>query len=153
MSTQSFVCPEVPSLPTARALKQTSFSFPKADLPSTSGIFDARSNVPGITKKDRPLTPKHFEEFEKRYGSDPYGQSKRKDTGEDGRFRRFHISEIKDRQYKLDITWLRDESLEDSDELPEPQDLASEAITELEAVVDDLREIVALVEKEEDVDI
>jgi type I restriction enzyme M protein len=61
------------------------------------------------------------------------------------------MSEIKDRQYKLDITWLRDESLEDSDELPEPQDLASEAITELEAVVDDLREIVALVEKEEGV--
>jgi type I restriction enzyme M protein len=46
---------------------------------------------------------------------------------------------------------LRDESLEDSDELPEPQDLASEAITELEAVVDDLKEIVALVEKEEGV--
>lgn len=27
-------------------------------------IFDARSNVEGITKKDRPLTAKHFEEFE-----------------------------------------------------------------------------------------
>jgi hypothetical protein len=36
--------------------------------------------------------------------------------------------------------------------LPEPQDLASEAIMELEAVVDDLREIVALVEKEEGVE-
>jgi hypothetical protein len=42
-----------------------------------------------------------------------------------------------------------DDSLEDADELPEPQDLASEAITELEAVVNDLREIIALVEKEE----
>ena len=51
--------------------------------------------------------------------------------------------------YKLDITWLKDDSLEDSDDLPEPQDLAGEAITELEAAVDDLREIVALVEKEE----
>ena len=115
-------------------------------------IFDGRSNVPGITKKDRPLSPTHFQEFEKCYGNDPYGHSKRKDTGEDGRFRRFHISQIKDRDYKLDITWLRDESLEDSDQLPEPQDLASEAITELEAVVDDLREIVALVEKEEGVE-
>ena len=55
--------------------------------------------------------------------------------------------------YKLDITWLKDESLEDSDELPEPQDLASAAITELEAVVDALREIVALVEKEEGVEV
>ena len=33
--------------------------------------------------------------------------------------------------------------------LPESQDLASEAITELEAMVDDLRDIVALGEKEE----
>ena len=53
------------------------------------------------------------------------------------------------RDYKLDITWLKDESLEDSDDLPEPQDLAAEAITELEAVVDDLREILTLIEKEE----
>ena len=69
--------------------------------------------------------------------------------GEEGRFRKFHISDIKERAYKLDLTWLRDESLDDSDELPEPQDLASEAITELEAVVDDLKEIVELIEKEE----
>ena len=47
------------------------------------------------------------------------------------------------------MTWLKDDSLEDSDDLLEPQDLAAEAITEPEAVVDDLREIVALVEKEE----
>ena len=114
-------------------------------------IFDARSNVPGITKKGRPLTAQHFAEFEKAYGKDPNGLSKRIDTGETGRLRRFHISDIKQRGYKLDITWLKDNSLEDSDELPEPQDLAAEAITELEAVVDDLREIVALVEKEEGV--
>jgi hypothetical protein len=42
-----------------------------------------------------------------------------------------------------------DDSLEDADELPEPQDLAADAITELEEVVEDLREIVALLEKEE----
>lgn len=115
-------------------------------------IFDARSNVPGITKKDRPLSPEHFKEFEKCYGTDPNGQGKRTDLGIEGRFRRFSIQEIKERGYKLDITWLKDESLEDSDELPEPQDLASEAITELEAVVDDLKEIVDLVDKEEGAD-
>jgi type I restriction enzyme M protein len=112
-------------------------------------IFDARSNVPGITKKDRPLTTQHFAEFEQCYGIDPNGLSKRNDLGETGRFRRFTRGQIEARDYKLDVTWLKDESLEDSDELPEPQDLAAEAITELEAVVDDLREIVALVEKEE----
>src|SRR5439155_23990044 len=109
-------------------------------------IFDARSNVPGITKKERPLTRQHFAEFEQSYEADPNGRSKRTETE---RFRRFDLSEIKEREYKLDITWLKDELLEDSDELPEPQDLAAEAITELEAVVDDLREVVGLVEKEE----
>ena len=111
-------------------------------------IFDARSNVPGVTKKERPLTSAHFTEFEQCYGVDPNGRSQRTDQGLEGRFRRFSIQQIKERGYKLDVTWLKDESLEDSDELPEPQDLAAEAITELEAVVDDLREIMALIEKE-----
>lgn len=109
-------------------------------------IFDARSNVPGITKKDRPLTRAHFAEFEKCYGTDPNGLSKRKDLGETGRFRKFHVSEIADRAYKLDVTWLKDESLESSDDLPEPTELAGEAIKELEAVVSDLRQIMELIE-------
>jgi type I restriction enzyme M protein len=112
-------------------------------------IFDARSNVPGITKKDRPLTARHFADFTTAYGKDPSGLSKR---SEGERFRRYPVSAIRERDFKLDITWLKDDSLEDADELPEPQDLAAEAITELEAVVDDLREIVALVEKEEGVE-
>jgi type I restriction enzyme M protein len=115
-------------------------------------IFDARSNVPGITKKDRPLTAAHFEEFEKAYGKDANGLSKRTDGGETGRFRKSHVSDIKERGYKLDVTWLTDDSMEDSDELPEPQDLASEAITELESVVDDLREIITMLEKDEGVE-
>ena len=41
---------------------------------------------------------------------------------------------------------LRQMTIEDADSLPEPQDLASEAITELEAVVDDLREVLQLIE-------
>jgi len=112
-------------------------------------IFDARSNVPGITKKERPLTSQHFAEFEKCYGKDPNGTARREPVE---RFRKFSLDEIKARDFKLDVTWLKDESLEDSDELPEPQDLAGEAITELEAVVDDLKEIVALLDKEEGVE-
>jgi type I restriction enzyme M protein len=111
-------------------------------------IYDARSNVPGITKKDRPLTREHFKEFEKCFGTDPNGLAKRKDLGEEGRFRKFPLGAIKARGYKLDIPWLKDESLEENGDLPEPQDLAGEAITELEAVVDDLREIINLLEKE-----
>jgi type I restriction enzyme M protein len=111
-------------------------------------VFDARSNVPGVTKKERPLTSSHFAEFEQCYGAEPNGRSQRTDQGPEGRLRRFSIQQIKERGYKLAVTWLKDESLEGSDELLEPQDLAAEAITELEAVVDDLREIMALIEKE-----
>ncbi|MEK7288332.1 MAG: class I SAM-dependent DNA methyltransferase [Elusimicrobiota bacterium] len=137
--------------PYSQGVKANVIFFQKGPATEHIWIYDARSNVPGITKKDRPLSPEHFAEFEKCYGNDPNGQSKRKDLGEQGRFRKFHITDIKARNYKLDITWLKDDSLEDSDDLPEPQDLASEAIAELEAAVDDLRKIVALVEKEEGV--
>lgn len=138
--------------PYSQGVKANVIFFQKGLPTENTWIFDARSNVPGITKKDRPLSPKHFEEFEKCYGSDPNGRSKRGDHGEAGRFRRFRIEEIKKRDYKLDVTWLKDETLEDSDDLPEPQDLATEAITELEAVVDNLRDIVELLEKEEGVE-
>ncbi len=94
-----------------------------------------------IARSRRSISPNS----KKRTATDPNGTQQTRREAE--RFRRFDINEIKEREYKLDITWLKDESLEDSDELPEPQDLASEAITELEAVVDDLREIVDLVEK------
>ena len=139
--------------PYSQGVKANVIFFQKGLATENVWIFDARSNVPGITKKDRPLIAKHFEEFEKCYGDDPNGQGKRTDSGDTGRFRKFHLSQVKERDYKLDITWLKDESLEDSDELPEPQDLASEAITEFEAIVDDLKEIVALVEKEEAVEV
>jgi type I restriction enzyme M protein len=135
--------------PYSQGVKANVVFFQKGLPTENVWIFDARSNVPGITKKDRPLTAQHFAEFEECYGKDPNGMSKRKDLGETGRFRKFHISEVKERGYKLDITWLKDESLEDGDELPEPQDLAGEAITELEAVVEDLRGIVELLEKQE----
>jgi type I restriction enzyme M protein len=138
--------------PYSPGVKANVIFFQKGLITEDVWIFDARSNVPGITKKERPLTQQHFTEFEGCYGKDPNGLSQRKDLGEAGRFRKFHTSEIKERGYKLDITWLKDESLEDSNDLPEPQDLAAEAITELEAVVDDLRDIVELLEKEEGVE-
>lgn len=139
--------------PYSQGVKANVIYFQKGFPTETTWIFDARSNVPGITKKDRPLSAKHFADFDACYGKDPNGRSPRTDLGETGRFRPFTLADIKARDYKLDITWLKDESLEDGNELPEPQDLAAEAITELEAVVDDLREIVRLIELEEGVEV
>ena len=45
------------------------------------------------------------------------------------------MDEIKKNNFKLDITWLKDDSIEGADNLPGPSDIATESIAELEAVV------------------
>ncbi len=135
--------------PYSQGVKANVLFFQKGLPTEEIWIYDCRTNIPGVTKKERPLISKMFEDFEKCYGQDPTGQDQRQDTGQEGRFRRFSISEIKERNYNLDITWLRDESLEDPDLLPEPQVLAADAITELNACVDELQEILDCIEAEE----
>lgn len=111
-------------------------------------IYDCRTNIPGITKKERPLTPEHFREFEECYGTDPnvmtvFALEKRGEMAEKTeRFKKFSIEEIKKRDYNLDIFWLKDETLEDADNLLKPGELAGEAITHLEAAINGLQEVV-----------
>lgn len=109
-------------------------------------VYDCRTNVPKISKRDRPLTKEHFGEFEKCFGKDPNGRSKRdvKDSQED-RWRSFHISELKARDYKIDsLRWLRDDSLSNTDSLPDPEELTAEAIDELEGALSELNAILDL---------
>src|SRR6266496_3992971 len=94
--------------PYAQGVKANVIFFQKGLSTEKVWIYDNRSNMEGITKKDRPLTAKHFEEFEKCYGTDVNGNSNRKDQGEMGRFRCFTLEDVKKRNYKLDITWLKD---------------------------------------------
>ncbi len=59
----------------------------------------------------------------------------------------FSIREVKERDFKIDsLKWLKDESLDDADELPEPEELAADAIAELEAAVEDLNAIIGMLE-------
>jgi len=120
--------------------------FTKGIPTDQTWVYDCRTNVPKITKKDRPLTKEHFAEFEKCFGTDPNGRAKReeKDSQED-RWRKFHITELKDCDYKIDsLKWLRDDSLSDTDSLSDPEELAAEAIDELEAALSDLNAILDL---------
>lgn len=106
-------------------------------------VYDLRANMPSFGKTT-PLKAEHFADFEKAYGKDPYGKSKRTDQGEEGRFRRFTRDWIRDKkQDSLDISWLRDESLEDADSLPEPAELARAALVELEGAMLELKGILA----------
>jgi type I restriction enzyme M protein len=122
--------------------------FTKGYPTDTVWVYDARSNFPRITKKDRPLTPEHFAEFEKCFGKDPNGRAKRKegDSKED-RWRSFAISQVKERNYKIDgLKWLKDESLDEFDPDIEPQELATDVIAELEVAVAELNTIVKILE-------
>ena len=113
-------------------------------------LYDGRANVPGITKKDRPLTEAHFKDFENCYGDDPGGKSPRAETE---RFRCFGIDEITKREYKLDgFKWIKDESLDDADDLGEPEEIITEAMTQLSAAIDDLNQVLKLLEKPQKVE-
>lgn len=128
--------------------------FTRGRRTTETWIYDARSNVPAITKKDRPLTAAHFAEFERCFGSDPDGRGPRNvaDSADD-RWRRFTFEEIKARDYKFDaLRWLRDETADDADGLPEPEELATDAISELTSAVEELNAILALLEDVADVE-
>lgn len=134
--------------PYSQGVKANVVFFTKGYPAQKTWIYDARTNVPGITKKDRPLVAEHFKEFVKCYGADPNGKSKRKasDSKQD-RWRVFGIDEIKDRDFKLDgFKWLKEDSLEDADDLPEPEELVTDAISELEEAVVGLNKVLALLE-------
>lgn len=134
--------------PYSQGVKANVIFFTKGYATDKTWIYDARTNVPGITKKDRPLTKAHFTEFEKCFGADPNGKAKRKasDSKED-RWRPFHISEVKEKEFKLDgFKWLKEDSLEDADDLPPPEELATDAISELEEAVAELNQVLLLLE-------
>jgi len=134
--------------PYSQGVKANVVFFTKGRPTETVWLYDARTNVPGITKKDRPLTDAHFAEFEACYGKDPNGRSKRRpEDSRQERWRAFEIGEVRRREFKLDsFKWLKEESLEDADELPEPEELATDAVAELEGAVKELNAVLALLE-------
>ena len=73
-----------------------------------------------------------------------YSTEDRSKRVESERFRRFTYDELMARdKANLDITWLRDESLEDSSNLPAPGVLAAEIVEELEAALAQFAELAA----------
>jgi type I restriction enzyme M protein len=132
--------------PYSQGVKANVVFFTRGAPTEAVWVYDGRTNVPGITKKDRPLTKAHFAEFEQCYGKDPNGRSKRRpeDSAAD-RWRPFEIGEVRRREFKLDgFKWLKEESAENGDELPEPEELAAEALAELKDVFGELEQVLKL---------
>jgi type I restriction enzyme M protein len=93
-------------------------------------IYDYRTNV-HHTLKQNPLRYKNLGDFISVFSPDD--RSKRVESE---RFRRFSYEELLQRdKVSLDITWLRDEALEGSDDLPEPEVIAQEIVEDLEAAL------------------
>ena len=103
--------------------------------------------MPSFGKRN-PLTRKDFGEFEECYGEDPNGRSPRKDLGEEGRFRRFSREEIAKRGDNLDISWLRDESLQSAEDLPEPDEIAAEITIRLQTAISEMEALTELLESD-----
>jgi type I restriction enzyme M protein len=100
-------------------------------------IYDFRTNK-DFTLKTNPLKRSDLDEFVKCYN--PENRHNRKPTWSEknpqGRWRAFDYEELINRdKVSLDIFWLKDESLEDSDNLPDPDILAREIVEDLQAAL------------------
>jgi type I restriction enzyme M protein len=101
-------------------------------------VYDLRTNMPSFGKRT-PLTRSDFAEFVVMYGDDPNGGAVRVDRGELGRFRCFSREEVAARGNNLDISWLRDESVQGVDDLPEPEVIAGEILERLEVAIGEMQ--------------
>ena len=139
--------------PYSQGVKANVVFFTKGRPSETVWIYDARTNVSVITKKDRPLAAAHFAEFVRCYGSDPNGGSKRKpEQSKEDRWRSFDIAEVEQKGFKLvGFKWLKEESLDDANDLLEPEELAADAIAELEGAVAELNNVLTLLENGDEV--
>lgn len=108
-------------------------------------IYDFRTNV-HFTLKQHPMTDADLVDFVKCYN--PENRYERIETwsenNPDGRFRRFNITEILKRdKTSLDLFWIKDKSLADLDDLPEPDELAADIIENLQSALDSFQELQA----------
>jgi type I restriction enzyme M protein len=107
-------------------------------------FYDYRTNIHHTLKK-KPMRYEHLADFIKCYN--PQNPSKRveawhPENNPDGRWRKYDYEELVARdKTSLDIFWLKDKSLTDLDNLPEPDDLAEEIIENLEAGLNSFREV------------
>jgi type I restriction enzyme M protein len=111
---------------------------PAAETPWTRDlwVYDLRTNK-HFTLKQNPLGREDLEDFVAAYGAE--ARDKREESE---RFHRFTYDELMQRdKVSLDITWLRDESLEDIDNLPAPDVIAQEIVDDLEAALNEFASI------------
>ena len=114
----------------------------------TLWIYDLRTNA-HFTLKENPLTRADLDDFvacynpENRHDRTPtWSEAAAHGAGPDGRWRAYRYDELLARdKVNLDIFWLRDESLEETANLPAPDVLAEDIVEDLESALEQFRVI------------
>ena len=107
-------------------------------------IYDFRTNI-HFTLKKNPLKVDDLDNFVDCYNIEnrhKREESWHPETNPEGRWRKFTYDEIINRdKTSLDITWIKDKSLADLDNLPDPDELAIDIIENLESALESFKEI------------
>ncbi len=113
------------------------FTREKADKGNTKEVwfYDLRTNMPSFGKTN-PLKAEHFADFEAAY------EAADRHALEDERFHVFTREQIAEKGNSLDLGLIRDESVLDYEDLPDPIESGEEAIAQLEEAVDLLKSVV-----------
>src|SRR5947208_454792 len=117
---------------------------PASEQPWTSKlwVYDLRTNM-HFTLKQNPLRRRHLDEFVESY----LPSKDRAERVESDRWQSFTYDDLISRdKVNLDITWLRDDSLEDADNLPAPEVIAREIVEDLTAALVEFEAVAAALE-------
>lgn len=106
-------------------------------------VYDFRTNV-HFTLKQNPMKDSDLDDFVRCYN--PENRYERKETwseeNPDGRWRKFDVQDILKRdKTSLDIFWIKDKSLADLDNLPEPKVLAGDIMENLQSALDSFSDL------------
>ncbi|MGJ0429427.1 N-6 DNA methylase [Methylobacter sp.] len=133
------------------------FSKPKdanKDKANTQNVwvYDLRANMPQFGKRTL-FTPKHLEEFYAAVGHDLTHvdetsrqafierHAQQNGNAQECRLRCFSREQIRRKDDSLDLAWIRDDSVEDSASLPEPDVLITQALEEMAGAMQELQAI------------
>lgn len=113
------------------------FTRESSDKDNTKEVwfYDLRTNMPSFGKRN-PLKEEHFEDFIKAYTVEDRNKI------EDERWSVYTREEIREKGDNLDLGLIKDESITDYEDLPDPIESAEDAVSKLEEAADLLMSVI-----------
>ena len=108
-------------------------------------VYDLRTNQ-HFTLKQKPIQSGDFDEFIECYrpGREHERVAIWSETSPEGRWRCYDYEDLLKRdKLSLDLFWIKDKSLTDTDSLPAPSIIAAEIVDDLEAALEQFAKIAA----------